>query len=134
MTVDDSASIRQMVSFTLSQAGYDVIGAVDGKDALSQMTGASVNMVITDLNVPNMDGIELITIRTDGSHKFTPIIMLTTESADNRSKPGRSGRDGVDRQAFQARPVAGRHPEGTALTAPGRWRHVEHGPTHTDVP
>jgi len=90
MTVDDSASIRQMVSFTLSQAGYEVIEAVDGKDALSQMTGASVNMVITDLNMPNMDGIELIkAIRTDGSHKFTPIIMLTTESADNKKQAGK---------------------------------------------
>ncbi len=90
MTVDDSASIRQMVSFTLSQAGYEVIEAVDGKDALTQMSGAGVNMVITDLNMPNMDGIELIkAIRTDGAHKFTPIIMLTTESADQKKQAGK---------------------------------------------
>jgi len=81
MTADDSASIRQMVSFTLSQAGYDVLAAVDGKDALGQLSGAQVNMLITDLNMPNMDGIELIRqVRANPAFKFMPIIMLTTES------------------------------------------------------
>ena len=60
MTVDDSASVRQMVSFTLKQAGYQVVEAVDGKDALSKLHGAAVQMVLTDLNMPNMNGIELI--------------------------------------------------------------------------
>ena len=81
MTADDSASIRQMVSFTLSQAGYDVLAAVDGKDALGQLNGTQVNMLITDLNMPNMDGIELIRqVRANPAFKFMPIIMLTTES------------------------------------------------------
>ena len=81
MTADDSASIRQMVSFTLSQAGYEVLAAVDGKDALGKLNGSTVNMLITDLNMPNMDGIELIReVRSNPAYKFMPIIMLTTES------------------------------------------------------
>ena len=60
MTVDDSASVRQMVNFTLQQAGYEVITASDGRDALSKLNGAAINMVITDLNMPNLDGINLI--------------------------------------------------------------------------
>ena len=60
MTVDDSASIRQMVSFTLKQAGYQVLEATDGRDALSKIDGSGVHMMLTDLNMPNMDGIELI--------------------------------------------------------------------------
>ena len=60
MTVDDSASIRQMVGFTLKGAGYDVVEAVDGRDALSKLNGSPIHMVITDLNMPNLDGIGLI--------------------------------------------------------------------------
>jgi two-component system, chemotaxis family, chemotaxis protein CheY len=90
MTVDDSASIRQMVSFTLQQSGYDVVEAVDGSDALAKM-GAGVDMVITDLNMPNMDGIELIRqIRGSASYRFTPIIMLTTESMDTKKQEGKA--------------------------------------------
>jgi len=91
VTVDDSASVRQMVSFTLSQEGFEVIEAEDGKDALSKISGASVDMVITDLNMPNMDGIELIRqLRAKGDHKFTPIVMLTTESMDAKKAEGKS--------------------------------------------
>jgi two-component system chemotaxis response regulator CheY len=60
MTVDDSASMRQMISFTLTQAGHKVIEACDGRDALTKLGGVVPDMVITDLNMPNMDGIELI--------------------------------------------------------------------------
>lgn len=91
MTVDDSASIRQMVSFTLAQAGYAVVEAVDGSDALAKLNQAPVQMVTTDLNMPNMDGIELIrTLRADASHKFVPIIMLTTESQESRKQEGKA--------------------------------------------
>jgi two-component system, chemotaxis family, chemotaxis protein CheY len=91
MTVDDSASVRQMVSFTLKDAGYDVVEAVDGKDALQKINGASINMVITDLNMPNLDGIGLIReLRTKPAFKFVPIIMLTTESQDTKKQEGKS--------------------------------------------
>jgi two-component system chemotaxis response regulator CheY len=91
MTVDDSAGIRQMVSFTLRQSGYQVIEAVDGKDALSKLNGASIHMLLTDLNMPNMDGIELIRrVRTNSSHRFIPIVMLTTESQAEKKREGKA--------------------------------------------
>ncbi len=90
MTADDSASVRQMVSFTLKKEGYDVLEAIDGKDALTKMNG-SVKMLITDLNMPNMDGITLIKqVRSNPVYKFIPIIMLTTESQDSKKQEGKS--------------------------------------------
>ncbi|MEW6118113.1 MAG: response regulator [Nitrospirota bacterium] len=90
MTVDDSASIRQMVTFTLKEAGYDVVEAVDGKDALSKVNG-NIGMVITDLNMPNLDGIGLIReLRANAACKFIPIIMLTTESQDSKKQEGKA--------------------------------------------
>jgi len=90
LTVDDSASIRQMVHFTLSEAGYTVIEAVDGKDALAKLTGP-VNLVITDLNMPNLDGIGLIrSLRANPACKGLPIIMLTTESQESRKQEGKA--------------------------------------------
>jgi two-component system chemotaxis response regulator CheY len=91
MSVDDSASIRQMVSFTLSDAGYQVLEAIDGKDALTKLGTATVDMLITDLNMPNMDGIELIkNVRAQAKHKFIPNIMLTTESQDSKKQQGKA--------------------------------------------
>ena len=91
MTVDDSASIRQMVSFTLKEAGYEVAEAVDGRDALNKLSGAPVHMVITDLNMPNLDGIGLIKeLRKDAVHRFVPIVMLTTESQDSKKQEGKA--------------------------------------------
>ena len=91
LTVDDSSSVRQMVSFTLREAGYDVLEAVDGKDALSKLDGSRVDMIITDLNMPNMDGISLIkNVRAGANNKFVPIIMLTTESQSNKKMEGKS--------------------------------------------
>jgi len=91
MTVDDSASIRQMVSFTLRQSGYQVIEAVDGKDALSKLKEHTVSMLLTDLNMPNMDGIELIRkVRAHSSCRFVPIIMLTTESQGEKKQEGKA--------------------------------------------
>jgi two-component system, chemotaxis family, chemotaxis protein CheY len=91
MTVDDSASVRQMVAFTLRSAGYEVIEAVDGVDALAKLQDRKVNMVVTDLNMPNMDGIELTrAIRNDANHRFVPIILLTTESQEAMKQEGRA--------------------------------------------
>lgn len=91
MTVDDSPSVRQMVKFTLSNAGYDVLEAEDGMDALNKLSVKSADMVITDMNMPNMDGIELIKqLRSKPEFKFAPIIMLTTESQDEKKQQGRA--------------------------------------------
>jgi two-component system, chemotaxis family, chemotaxis protein CheY len=91
MTVDDSASMRQMVSFTIKQEGYQVIEAMDGKDALSKINGTPIHMVLTDLNMPNMDGIELIrNLRANPSCKFIPIVMLTTESQAEKKQEGKT--------------------------------------------
>jgi len=80
LTVDDSVSVRQVVSFALKDAGYDTVEATDGRDALTKLT-AGMRLVITDLNMPNMDGLELIKrIRAGATNKYVPIIVLTTES------------------------------------------------------
>lgn len=90
MTADDSASVRQMVNFTLREAGYEIVEAVDGQDALDKLNGTAVNMLITDLNMPKMDGIELIRqVRAKPQSKFIPIIMLTTESQDSKKQQGK---------------------------------------------
>jgi two-component system, chemotaxis family, chemotaxis protein CheY len=90
MVVDDSASIRQMVNFTIKNAGYEVIEAVDGRDALNKISGNQVHMVVTDLNMPNLDGIGLIKgVRANPSHKFIPIILLTTESQESKKTEGK---------------------------------------------
>jgi two-component system chemotaxis response regulator CheY len=91
MAIDDSASIRQVVSITLKKAGYEVIEASDGKDALNKLSGQKVHLMICDVNMPNMDGITFLkTVRQDPSYKFTPIIMLTTESQEAKKQEGRA--------------------------------------------
>ncbi|MCM2285059.1 MAG: response regulator [Desulfobacula sp.] len=91
LTADDSASMRQMVSFTLKGAGYDVLEAVDGKDGLEKAKAKDVDMVITDLNMPHMDGIQMIReIRALPKYKFIPIILLTTESQDEKKMQGKA--------------------------------------------
>jgi two-component system chemotaxis response regulator CheY len=91
MTVDDSPSIRQMVGFTLRKAGYDVVEAVDGRDACTKLQQQPVHMVITDLNMPNMDGIELIRqVRAMPALRFIPAILLTTESQPEKKAEGRA--------------------------------------------
>ncbi len=90
LVVDDSASMRQLVGFALKSAGYEVVAAVHGKDALDKVNGAKVEMVVTDLNMPEMDGIELIKqLRARASSKFTPIVMLTTESQEAKKQEGK---------------------------------------------
>jgi two-component system chemotaxis response regulator CheY len=91
MTVDDSASMRQMVSFTLKGAGYDVVEAADGRDALEKMENHSIHMLITDINMPNLDGIGLVRkVRSHAVYRFIPIILLTTESQDARKQEGKT--------------------------------------------
>jgi two-component system, chemotaxis family, chemotaxis protein CheY len=90
-TVDDSASVRQMVSFTLQEAGYEVIECRDGRDALDKLSGAGVQMVITDLNMPHMNGLELIkAMRAEAEFKFTPIVFLTTESQAEKKQAAKA--------------------------------------------
>lgn len=91
LTADDSASMRQMISYTLRDAGYDVVEAVDGCDALAKLAACTPHMLITDLNMPNMDGIELIRrVRALPQCKYIPIVMLTTESQDAKKQEGRA--------------------------------------------
>jgi two-component system chemotaxis response regulator CheY len=87
LIVDDSASVRQVVTIALKGAGYDVIEGVDGKDALAKLTGQRVHLVISDVNMPNMDGITFVTeLKKLPAYKFTPVIMLTTESQEDKKK------------------------------------------------
>jgi two-component system chemotaxis response regulator CheY len=90
LAVDDSASIRQMVGFTLRNAGYEVMDAVDGKDGLAKAGKDKFDMIITDLNMPNLDGIGLImAARKLPGYSFIPILMLTTESQAQKKDEGR---------------------------------------------
>ena len=89
MNVDDSASMRQVVGIALRSAGYDVLEAGDGKDALSKLTGQKVHMIISDVNMPNMDGISFVkAVKLLAAYRFTPIAMLTTETTDAKKKAG----------------------------------------------
>ena len=91
MTVDDSKTVRQMVGFTLKQAGYNVVEAEDGNDAQRKMSTIQVNMLITDLNMPNLDGIGLTRwVRANPKYKYLPVVLLTTESQDSRKQAGKA--------------------------------------------
>jgi two-component system, chemotaxis family, chemotaxis protein CheY len=90
LVVDDSASMRQLVSFTIKDAGYDVLIAENGKDAIGKLSKTKVDMIITDLNMPEMDGIEFIKkLRTMPDYQFAPIVMLTTESQEAKRQEGK---------------------------------------------
>ncbi|MDD5295631.1 MAG: response regulator [Rhodocyclaceae bacterium] len=91
LAVDDSASIRQMVAFTLKSSGYEVVEAVDGQDGLDKAKSRTVNLVLTDQNMPRMDGLTLIkSLRALPAYKSVPILMLTTESSDAMKSQGRA--------------------------------------------
>jgi len=91
LVVDDSASLRQVVSIALKGGGYDVIEACDGKDALSKLSGRKVNLIISDVNMPVMDGIAFVKeVKQSPTHRFTPIIMLTTESQEAKKQEGQA--------------------------------------------
>jgi two-component system chemotaxis response regulator CheY len=91
LVVDDSASLRQVVGIALKGAGYDVVEGVDGKDALTKLDGRKVNLIISDVNMPNMDGITFVkAVKQHPNYKFTPIIMLTTESQETKKAEGQA--------------------------------------------
>ncbi|MBV8464634.1 MAG: response regulator [Burkholderiales bacterium] len=91
LVVDDSASLRQVVALTLKGAGYDVIEASDGADALAKLTGQRVSLVISDVNMPNMDGFTFVNeLKKNPTYKNAPVIMLTTEVADDKKKAGQA--------------------------------------------
>ncbi len=91
LTVDDTATMRQMISFTLGSVGYEVMQAGDGQEALKIAATRKFDLVIADVNMPNMDGITLVkSLRGLPEYKFTPILMLTTESQDTKRQEGKS--------------------------------------------
>jgi two-component system chemotaxis response regulator CheY len=91
LIVDDSPSLRQVVAMTLAGAGFDVIEAGDGKIALSKLDGRKIHLVISDVNMPNMDGITFVQeLKKLAAYKFTPVIMLTTESQEAKKREGQA--------------------------------------------
>jgi two-component system, chemotaxis family, chemotaxis protein CheY len=91
LIVDDSASVRQVVGIALKGAGYDVVEATDGVDGLSKLDGRRIHLIISDVNMPNMDGITFIgKARQVPGYSFTPIVMLTTESDEAKKKQGQA--------------------------------------------
>lgn len=133
LVVDDSASMRQMVSFALTSAGFAVEEAEDGAVALGRAKGQRFNAVVTDVNMPNMDGISLIReLRQLPDYKFTPMLMLTTESAADKKSEGKAaGATGLAGQAVQPRTADRHRAESSRLNPPrfsfGFHAH-EHGP------
>jgi two-component system chemotaxis response regulator CheY len=91
LIVDDSVMVRQMVSFTLKEAGFDVVAAENGQDALTKLGENAVDLIVTDLNMPVMDGITFIAnARTVATAKYIPILMLTTESQPEMKQKGKA--------------------------------------------
>lgn len=91
MIVDDSASLRQVVSIALKSVGYNVVEACDGKDALTKLDGRKLHLIISDVNMPNMDGFSFVKAATLlPAYRFTPVIMLTTEASDASKKEGQA--------------------------------------------
>lgn len=90
LIVDDSTTMRQMVNFTLANAGHQVVEAADGNEAVEVAKSARFDLVISDVNMPGMNGIELVrTLRTMPDYKFVPMLMLTTESGQDIKQQGR---------------------------------------------
>ena len=91
LIVDDSSSVRQVIGITLRGAGYEVIEGCDGKDALAKLDGRKIHLIVSDVNMPNMDGISFVKqVKALASYRFTPVIMLTTESADDKKREGQA--------------------------------------------
>ncbi|WP_398311939.1 response regulator [Zoogloea sp.] len=91
LIVDDSTSLRQVVGIALKGAGYEVIEGCDGKDALTKLDGRKIHLIISDVNMPNMDGISFVkALKQIPAYKFTPVIMLTTESGDDKKREGQA--------------------------------------------
>ncbi|KIR15681.1 hypothetical protein PFLU4_35080 [Pseudomonas fluorescens] len=101
LIVDDSASIRQVVSITLKGAGYEVIEGVDGRDALTKLDGRKIHLIVSDVNMPNMDGLSFIKAAKQlAAYKFTPVIMLTTETGEAMKQQGQA----VGAKAWMVKP------------------------------
>lgn len=91
LTVDDSASMRAMVVFTLRGEGFDVTEAVNGKEGLDKAKAGNFDLIISDVNMPIMNGLEFVTnVRQEANYRFTPILMLTTESGNDLKQMGKS--------------------------------------------
>ncbi len=89
--VEDSASVRQVMNTTLTREGYEVIVASDGQDALSKLNGSKIHLIISDVNMPNMDGLSFVKAAKQlPAYKFTPIIMLTTETQQEKMNEGKA--------------------------------------------
>lgn len=89
LIVDDSASMRQVVKMALKGAGFEVIEACDGRDALSKLAGQKIHLVISDVNMPNLDGISFVReMKKQPAYRFVPVIMLTTEGNEEKKKAG----------------------------------------------
>ena len=89
LIVDDSASLRQVVKISLVEAGYDVIEAGNGQEGLQRLDGRKIHLIVSDVNMPVMDGITFLkNVKQHASYKFTPVIMLTTETSDEKKKSG----------------------------------------------
>lgn len=90
LAVDDSISVRRLQNLVLSAAGYEVVSAVDGKDGLAQLEKQTVNLILTDINMPNLDGIDFIqAVRASPAHRLTPIIVVSTVSEPARKQQAR---------------------------------------------
>jgi two-component system chemotaxis response regulator CheY len=91
LLVDDSASVRTVAGIALRGAGYDVVEAADGKEGLGKLNGDKIHLIISDVNMPVMDGITFVTeLKKNPSYKFTPVIMLTTEAGDDMKAKGKA--------------------------------------------
>jgi len=91
LIVDDSFSLRQTISIALRNAGYAVDEAIDGRDALNKLDGRKYNLIISDLNMPHLDGLSLVReLKQNPHYKFTPVIMLTTENGDLHKQEGKA--------------------------------------------
>ena len=91
LIVDDSASLRQVVAIALRGAGYDVLEGCDGRDALTKLDGRKVHLIISDVNMPNMDGISFVkAVKQLPAYRFTPVIMLTTEAGEDKKREGQA--------------------------------------------
>ena len=91
LVVDDSTSLRQVVGMTLKSQGFEVIEGCDGKDSLTKLDGRKVHLIVSDLNMPNMDGLSFVReVKKMPDYKFVPIIMLTTETDDTLKAQGQA--------------------------------------------
>jgi two-component system, chemotaxis family, chemotaxis protein CheY len=91
LIVDDSSSLRQVVNLALSRAGYEVIEGTDGQDGLARLDGRKIHLIVSDVNMPRMDGLTFLkSVKAHPNYRFTPVIMLTTEAGDAKKEAGRA--------------------------------------------